>query len=69
MLVDVLMELNNLSKRLQEYNVYVTSLGIAIDHTLNTIHRYLCSPYSFAKGAVHLTKFLENSKDGFLEKD
>ena len=60
MLVDVLMELNNLNKIFQEDNVYVTSLGIAIDHTLNTLQRYFCSPYYFAKGAMHFTKFLED---------
>ena len=45
----------------------VMSLGIAIDHTLNTLQRYFCRPYSFAEGAMHLTKFLEDSKDIFLK--
>ena len=67
MLADVLNELNNLNKKFQEDNVDVTSLGIAIDHTLNSLKRYFCKSDSFAEGAVHLTKFLKDSKDGFLE--
>ena len=45
----------------------VTLLGIAIDHTLNSLQIYLCSSDSFARGAVHLTKILEDLKDGFLK--
>jgi hypothetical protein len=61
------MGLNNLNKKFQEDNVDVTLLGIAIDHTLNTLKRYFCRTYYFAEGVVHLTKFLKDSKDGFLE--
>jgi hypothetical protein len=47
--------------------VYVTSLGMAIDHTLNTLKRHFCRLASSANGVVHLSKFLEDFKDGFLE--
>ena len=67
MLVDVLIELNKLNKKFQEDNVDVTTLGIAIDHIWNTLKRYFCRPDSFADGAMHLSKFLEDSRDGFLE--
>ena len=67
MLADVLMELNNLNKKFQQDNVVVTSLGIAIEHTLNTLKRCFSRPNSFAEGAIHLTKFFKDSKDGFIE--
>jgi hypothetical protein len=49
MLVDVLMELNNLNKKFQEDNVDVTSLGITIDHALNTLKRYFCRTRFFCR--------------------
>jgi hypothetical protein len=54
-------------KIFQEDNVDVTLFGITIDHILNILKKYLCMPNSFVEGAVHLTKLLEDSKDGFLE--
>ena len=63
----VLIELNKINKNIQEDNVDVTTLGITIDHTLNTLKRNFCRPDSFADGAMHLSKFLEDSRDGFLE--
>jgi hypothetical protein len=47
--------------------VDVTSLGTSINHTLNTLKIYFRRSDSFAEGAIHLTKFLQDSKDGFLE--
>ena len=67
MLADVLMELNKLNKKFQEDNVDVTSLGIDIDHTLNTLKRNFCRSNSFAEGTIHLSKFLKDSKNGFLQ--
>jgi hypothetical protein len=67
MLDDVLMDLNNLNKKFQQDNVDAMSLGITIDHTLNTLKICFCRPDSFAEGATHLTKFLKDSKDGFIE--
>ena len=67
MLADVLIELNKLNRKFQEDNIDVTTLGITIDHTLNTLKRYFCRPDSFADGATYLSKFLEDSRDGFLE--
>jgi len=67
MLADVLKELNNLNEKFQEDNVDVTFLGIPINHALNTLKRYFCILNSFVEGVLHLTKFLKDSKDGFLE--
>ena len=67
MIVDVLMELNKLNKKFQEDNVDVTSHGIAIDHTLNTLKRNFCRSNSFAEGTIHLSKFLKDSTNGFLQ--
>jgi hypothetical protein len=47
--------------------VDVTSLGITINHTLNTLKIYFFGPDYFAEDAVHLIKFLKDSKDSFLE--
>jgi hypothetical protein len=47
--------------------VDITLLGITIDHALYPLKRYFCKPNSFTEGSVHITKFLKDSKDGFLE--
>jgi len=67
MFADVLMELNSLNKKFQKDKVDITYLVITIDHTLNTLKICFCKPNSSAEGAVHLTKFLKDSKDGFIE--
>ena len=60
-------ELNNLNKILQEDNVDVTSLGIAIYHTLNTLKRNFCRSNSFVEGTLHLSKNFKDSTIGFLQ--
>ena len=66
-LIYVLNEVNNINKKFEEDNVDVTFLGISINHALNTLKRYFCILNYFVEGVSHLTKFLKDSKDGFLE--
>ena len=67
MLADIMCELNKLNKKFQEEYVDVTSLGAAIDVTINTLKRWFLRSDTFADGTSYLSKFLDASKFGYLE--
>ena len=67
MLADIMGELNKLNKKFQEEYVDGTSLGAAIDVTINTLRRWFLRNDTFADGTCYLSKFLGASKFGYLE--
>ena len=60
-------ELDKLNKKFQEEYVDVTSLGEAIDVMINTLRRWFLRNDTFADGTCYLSKFLDDSKFGYLE--
>jgi hypothetical protein len=67
MLADIMCELNKLNKQFQEEYIDVSSLGAAIDVTVNTLKRWFLRSDTFADGTCYLSKFIDASKFGFLE--
>lgn len=51
----------------QEENIDITNLGMSLEVTISTSTRWFLREETFVEGIMYLSKFLVDSKDGYIE--